>query len=44
MVQDSDDDDVEVEIDAKIEQMLSAKNIDAASMANLAGQLILKVN
>jgi len=40
-LQDSDDDDVEEEIDAKIEQMLSAKrtvkNIDAASMANLSG-------
>ena len=41
-LQDSDDDDVEEEIDAKIEQMLSAKrtvkNIDAASMATLSGK------
>ena len=43
-LQDSDDDDVEEEIDAKIEQMLSAKrtvkNIDAASMATLSGKSI----
>ena len=48
LVQDSDDDDVEEEIDAKIEQMLSAKrtvkNIDAASMANLSGQYLLLIN
>merc|ERR1719193_1233621 len=40
-LQDSDDEDVEEEIDAQIEQLLSAKrtvkNIDAASAANLVG-------
>merc|ERR1719383_304148 len=40
-LQDSDDEDVEEEIDAQIEQLLSAKrtvkNIDAASAANLIG-------
>ena len=38
-MQDSDDEDVEEEIDAQIEQLLSAKrtvrNIDAASAANM---------
>ncbi len=40
--QDSDDEDVEQEIDAQIEQLLSAKrtvrNIDAASAANVIGE------
>ena len=39
LLQDSDDEDVEEEIDAQIEQLLSAKrtvkNIDAASAANM---------
>jgi hypothetical protein len=44
LFQDSDDEDVEQEIDAQIEQLLSAKrtvrNIDAASAANVIGEYL----